>query len=191
MSEYQLSGDRKRNSRSCGDVGAVNENARPSLLCRVSLPDSSSTMGSLVPGKSFRIWVERLLRRRGFVCCEFVVLDLESGVALNIDRDCSRLANREIMVKYVSENESYPTLGSNDTFNFCQISDPKTSTETADMKADYSSLSRLVTTAASASMSCQLDITDSLEAKRKEEKDDTCYFDNDGLEAEDEGSWRR
>ena len=50
---------------------------------------------------------------------------------------------------------------------------------------------RLVTTAASASMSCQLDFTDSLEATIKEEKDDTCYFDNDGLEAEDEGSWRR
>ena len=186
MSEYQLSGDRKRNSRSCGDVGAVNENARPSLLCRVSLPDSSSTMGSLVPGQPVRIWVERLLRRRGFVCCEFVVLDLVSVVALDTDKDCSRLANREIMVKYVTENESYPTQESSDTFNFCQIADPKTYRETAEIRADYSSLSRLVTTAASASISCQLDFTDSLEATSKEEKDDTCCFVNDGLQAEDE-----
>ena len=56
------------------------------------------------------------------------------------------------------------------------------------MKADCSPLSTLVTKAASASMTCQLDFTDSLETKSKEKKDDTCYFDNDGLEAEDEGS---
>lgn len=119
LSEYQLSSQSKRSSRSCSDVSA-----KPSLLCRVTLPDSSTTMASLDPGLSVRAWLHTLLRRRGFVTCEVVVLDMDSGVALHTDRDCARLANREILVKYAgSETKSCDSHCDNSPDSSNQYSD--------------------------------------------------------------------
>jgi len=94
VSEHQIDKQQKRNSRSCSDVCVVHE------LCRVSLPDGCSCMGSLEPGKQVKIWVEDLLRKRGMIESGFLVLDVESGVALDMERDCSKLTNREIKIIY-------------------------------------------------------------------------------------------
>ena len=186
VSEYQLSHGRKGNSRSCSNVCTVYENTSASSLCRITLPDSSSTLASLVPGQSVRGWVEGLLKRRGMVAYEFVVLDVESGVALDMHRDCAKLANREVTVKSV--NVSYPVDDACDTPNICEIgqsADAYTSSgdcdEVLDFSINYSSL-----TDAKFSESCHLNKGSHFQVTSSEEKEDSCCFDNDGLEGEGE-----
>lgn len=112
--EYKISGDRKRNSLSCNDVCAVSEAATVRSLCRVTLPNSSSTMASLVPGQSVRSWMAELLSRRGMEVSDFEVLDKDSGVALDLDRDCVKLINREVRVKKISISSTSEILSTDE-----------------------------------------------------------------------------
>ena len=189
--EYQLSHDRKGTSRSCSNVCTVYENTSASSLCRITLPDSSSTLASLVPGQSVRGWVEGLLKRRGMVAYEFVVLDVESGVALDMHRDCAKLANREVTVKSV--NVSYPIDDACDTLTICEIgqsADAYTSSgdcdEVLDFSINYSSLTKPPDADAKFSETCHLNKGSLFQVTSSEEKEDSCCFDNDGLDGEGE-----
>jgi hypothetical protein len=184
VSSYQLSRDRKKNSRSCSDVCAGYENATASSLCRVTLPDSSTTIASLVPGQPVSSWVDGLLKRRGIMVSEFEVLDADSGVALDIGRDCVKLSNREVRVNDVSVIVSFPFDEACDTTETCGIDqnvDDKSTSTLCDESCDFPINSSQSKPLKSFTKSCQLNCPHSLEVTSKEEKDN----DNDGLEEEE------
>jgi len=198
LSEYQLSSNSKRNSRSCSDVCSESDNNK-AVLCRVTLPDSSSTMACLEHGQSVLTWVQALLTRRGFLVCDVVVQDMDSGVELDTARDCSRLANREIIVRCVSDSDSAPHTQLNlsqDSQDYTQYS-PALGTgpelvpdcsgadhvPEADLvpEADHVPEAQYVPGADHCQGSFQ-----NRETSADREKESSCWFDNAGLEVEGE-----
>ncbi|CAG0891052.1 unnamed protein product [Darwinula stevensoni] len=73
------------------------ENSR--LLCRVILPDQSTTVVSVVPGETVRSLVHRLLERRGLKYSAVDVFTLNSSMALDQLLDCASLACQDIRVE--------------------------------------------------------------------------------------------
>ena len=136
-----------------------------------------------------------LLKRRGMDVLDFEVLDVGSGIALDMDRDCVKLSNREVRVKDISWIESGLVNEVSDTLDACEIEhhcDSKDTLKICDDKQDFPKsfslspkpLSFDSSLSVSSVSCCQLNCPGSLQGKSKEKTETGSCFVNVGLEEE-------
>jgi len=69
-----------------------------SAFCRVTLPDGAVNVVNVTEGETVMSCMEKLLQRRGFAPSNFQVLEQESRLPLDLTRDSSKLAGREVRI---------------------------------------------------------------------------------------------
>lgn len=67
-----------------------------SAFCRVTLPDGAVNVVNVTEGETVMSCMEKLLQRRGFPPSNFQVVEQESRLPLDLTRDSSKLAGREV-----------------------------------------------------------------------------------------------
>jgi len=69
-----------------------------SAFCRVTLPDGAVNVVNVTEGETVMSCMEKLLQRRGFAPSNFQVVEQESRLPLDLTRDSSKLAGREVRI---------------------------------------------------------------------------------------------
>jgi len=88
-----------------------------SAFCRVTLPDGAVNVVNVTEGETVMSCMEKLLQRRGFAPSNFQVLEQESRLPLDLTRDSSKLAGREVrIVQTRQEDEDEEDKDKSSTF---------------------------------------------------------------------------